>query len=241
MSSCQQLASMLSSSILISMKTIAIINRKGGVGKTEFAVCLSVEAERNGITTLVLDADSQGSVYKWGKRREASTPVVKTAQPIQIPELLEIGREAGAKLAIIDTAGLAENSSLQIARMSDLVLIPTGPSIRDLEAFTTALDIATLAKKPHVVVLNRLHPNSMRKFAEIRKYLEQQFDANVFPSYMSSRQSHQDSDLDGLAPQEFDEVNTAREVRAIYNGLASMLADQHANMSAVNRIEEVEI
>ena len=49
------------------MKTIAILSRKGGTGKTMLATHLSVEAERNGHTTALLDLDPQASTAKWGR------------------------------------------------------------------------------------------------------------------------------------------------------------------------------
>ena len=41
------------------MKTLAILSRKGGTGKTTLAVHLSVEAEQAGKTTALIDLDPQ--------------------------------------------------------------------------------------------------------------------------------------------------------------------------------------
>jgi chromosome partitioning protein len=43
------------------MRSIAVVNLKGGSGKTTTALCLSVGMARRGLRTLLVDADSQGN------------------------------------------------------------------------------------------------------------------------------------------------------------------------------------
>ena len=47
------------------MKTLAILSRKGGSGKSTFAVHLAVAAEKDGHTTAVIDLDPQASAVNW--------------------------------------------------------------------------------------------------------------------------------------------------------------------------------
>ena len=53
------------------MKVLSIVSQKGGTGKTTLATHLSVEAERNGRTTALIDLDPQASAAKWGDHRSA--------------------------------------------------------------------------------------------------------------------------------------------------------------------------
>ena len=47
------------------MKTVAVVNHKGGVGKTTTAVCLSGALVEQGRRVLLIDLDPQASASKW--------------------------------------------------------------------------------------------------------------------------------------------------------------------------------
>ena len=52
---------------------IALLNQKGGVGKTTLATHLAGEFVRAGDAVMVIDADPQGSALDWSQRRKEST------------------------------------------------------------------------------------------------------------------------------------------------------------------------
>ena len=70
------------------MKTLAILSRKGGTGKTTLAVHLAVAAEKAGLTTAVIDLDPQASATKWADTRDVDSPVVISAHAIGLPSPL---------------------------------------------------------------------------------------------------------------------------------------------------------
>jgi len=140
------------------MKTIAIISQKGGAGKTTMAINLAVVAEQAKKSTAVIDLDPQASAMGWGDHRNADHPAVIPAQSARLPQVLAAAREAGATLAIIDTAPHSESAALAAARSADLILIPCRPAILDLRAIHSTIDLAKLAGKRAAVVLNSVPP-----------------------------------------------------------------------------------
>ena len=136
------------------MKTIAVISQKGGAGKTTIALNLAVAALRSGHECAVIDIDPQASAKCWHDLRQDDAPVVVSAQAARLPEILQRAKQNGAELVIIDTAPHSESAALAAARLADLVLVPCRPSLLDLKAITTTIDLAALAKTPALAVLN---------------------------------------------------------------------------------------
>ena len=55
------------------MKTLAVLSRKGGTGKTTLAIHLAVAAENAGHTVVLIDLDPQASAAKWDDQRDDDT------------------------------------------------------------------------------------------------------------------------------------------------------------------------
>jgi len=141
------------------MKTIAIASRKGGTGKTTLAANLGVAGFMNNKQVALIDLDPQGSLSSWGDSRgDESSPVVVSAQASRLPHILEIAKNNGADISIIDTAANAESTALAAIRCADLILIPTRPAIFDLRAIQDTADLVKMANKSAFVVLNSVPP-----------------------------------------------------------------------------------
>jgi chromosome partitioning protein len=145
------------------MQTIALVAQKGGTGKTTLALSLAVAAETNGLSTLIIDLDPQASACKWGDRRQAETPSIIDAQPSRLQQALAKAEQAGFQLVIVDTPARIEQAAAEAARVADLVIVPTKPSIYDLETLQTSLDlIHGRSQRPPVVVINAAPPQGSR-------------------------------------------------------------------------------
>ena len=101
-----------------------------------------------------MDLDPQGSASAWANLRGADTPAVISGYAAQLPALLTAARDAGAELAIIDTAPHSTDAALVAARAADLVLIPCRASVADLHAIGTSIEITRQAGTAAAVILN---------------------------------------------------------------------------------------
>lgn len=197
------------------MKTIAVISQKGGAGKTTIAIHLAVAAERQKRSAAILDLDPQGSISVWRDLRQADTPVVVSAHPTRLPQLLDTAARNGADLAIIDTAPSSETSASAAARAADLVLIPCRPAILDLRAIHTTVDIAKLSTTPACIVLNAVPPrgglgNDARSAVET-------YGLTISPVQLCQRAAFTHCLTLGQAVQEFEpDGKAAEEAQRLY-------------------------
>ncbi|MBP7649161.1 MAG: ParA family protein, partial [Phenylobacterium sp.] len=63
------------------MKTLAVLSRKGGAGKTTVALHLAVVAQAAGRRVALVDMDPQRSAADWWRSRQAETPELVETDP----------------------------------------------------------------------------------------------------------------------------------------------------------------
>jgi chromosome partitioning protein len=116
---------------------LALLNQKGGVGKTTLATHIAGELALQGQSVILLDADPQGSSLDWAQRRQQNGLVrlfgaVGLARETLHQEAPELARRADH--IVIDgpprIAALARSALLA----ADHVLIPVQPSPYDVWA-----------------------------------------------------------------------------------------------------------
>lgn len=114
---------------------IAVLNQKGGVGKTTIATHLAGAFAREGRSVLVVDADPQGSALDWSQRRKEAT-YPRLFGVIGLPrETLHLEAPAIARntdVVVIDGPPRVTALARSALLAADLVLIPVQPSPYDV-------------------------------------------------------------------------------------------------------------
>src|SRR5665213_3090803 len=138
------------------MHTIVLATQKGGSGKSTLAVGLALAAMKTGHTVRLIETDSQGTLSNWQSRRIYAEPIVEPVYSAgEIEPRLKSLDESGVTLTIIDTAGGVSAATTAAIRCADLCLIPTRPSVADIEAAATTLNLIRSCDKPFAFVLNQ--------------------------------------------------------------------------------------
>ena len=207
---------------IATLNVLAVLSQKGGAGKTTLSCALAALAERAGITTIVYDLDPQASAMRWHDLREASTgnekPLVFCVPPSRVDKLLNDHGNAGAELVIIDTPPHSGADALTVAQLARHILVPVQPSLPDLSAITSTLQIARTAQRPATVILNRARVNH-RSIDEARAILTGSH-ATIAPVVMHHRIAHSTSYITGQCAAETEPTGkAAAELNELFDWL----------------------
>jgi cellulose biosynthesis protein BcsQ len=113
---------------------VSFISQKGSVLKTSLGRALAAEAVNNNLRVKVCDFDTvQGSFLEWHMRRldtNKRRPIDSVESFRDVKQALKASN--GYDLTIFDTAGRAEKVNIEIAKASDLIIMPTTTGFDDL-------------------------------------------------------------------------------------------------------------
>ena len=153
-------------------KIISVIQQKGGVGKTTLAVNLAHQLKElyPKKRVMLADADPQKSASNWINRGIKSgfngvdiTPVAPDSTGKNLKT--ELGK-INSDFIIVDLPPAIEALSLRAALYSDLMLIPVGASVLDMEAAEEAIRVCEEAleldkNKKFVLVPMKVQSNTI--------------------------------------------------------------------------------
>ncbi|MCR5879217.1 ParA family protein [Phenylobacterium sp. J367] len=140
------------------MKTLAVMSRKGGAGKTTVAVNLALAARAMGVKALLADADPLRSACEVLREREEAASLLFETSAAKLFALTEACRRGGAELLIIDTPAAPEMDVSEAVKVADLCLAVARPTYLDLAAAVRSVAIIQRLGRDGVIVLNQCAP-----------------------------------------------------------------------------------
>lgn len=131
---------------------IAVLQQKGGSGKTTLATNLAAAAHLDGLRTLLIDMDRQGSALDWAAARVArdterpdgqrskldGIQVEGHSRGLSLPRINEITEGFGA--VIIDGPPRLDEVTRSAAAAADVAVLPVQPGPFDFWAFGATID-----------------------------------------------------------------------------------------------------
>lgn len=123
------------------MPVLALLNQKGGVGKTTLATNIATALAQRGQRVLFIDADQQGSALDWSAARKGDLlfPVVGLPKDTLHREIAALA--APYDWVIIDGPPRVYTVAKSAIAASDIVVIPVQPSPYDVWAAKEIVDL----------------------------------------------------------------------------------------------------
>ena len=127
---------------------IALVNLKGGCGKSTIAVNLACELAANGDSVLLLDNDAQGTSSHW--LRHGCLPIGGELMPLENDadgeRMARTVARSSERFIVLDAPAHVGAATQAAGKIADLVLIPVTASGVDLVATETAVELIRQAR-----------------------------------------------------------------------------------------------
>ena len=155
------------------MKTILVVNAKGGCGKTTLSTNLASYFATNELKTVLVDFDPQQSALEWLQERNPDYYYeIQGVSPFEN----RLRFAADVDRVILDAPARVEGKQLSdLVRRADIILVPVLPSPIDMRAaahfIKDLLMTGHIQEKKIAVIANRVRENTLI-YQQLNKFLK---------------------------------------------------------------------
>lgn len=205
-------------SVSAPQKILAVLNGKGGVGKTTTAINLAA-AFSDKYKVLLVDSDPQASASWWVQRSEKGVGF-DLAQETDADRLSELRKTKGYELIVVDTPpALGSNALAAVVPAADYLVLPSPPAPMDLTVLIETVKTAVMPTGvTHRVLLTRVDPRSLAEALEAQNTLLE-LGIPACNAFIRAYKAHERAALDGVPITQWRGKN-AREAEADYRRVA---------------------
>lgn len=197
-------------------KILTIANRKGGAGKTTVTTNLAVALSEKG-KTLLVDTDDQLSAFNWNEYRTQKLQSLAILNNLADSIKLHFDK---FDYIVIDMAGRDSELFREALLISDILIVPTQPSILDLEILPYVAEKVSHAREINsdltsYVVVNRASSNYRNiEAVEAKKYISDYPIFKLLDAVIHDRKVFRDAMLDGKSVLEMSDTKAIDEINS---------------------------
>ncbi len=194
------------------MRSLVVLSRKGGAGKTTVSVNLTLAAHLRGLRTVLADVDPlHGAHYALSARDRAGPGVLPTVGGKLFTAKAAANNEA-VDLFVVDTPAGWDAHVLQAVQVADACLLVTRPNFLDLAAAVMTANALRQLSKVALIVINQAPPKRGEHEAPVTRKAREALRFTNYPvaaTALTARAAYGASISMGLSPEEVEPSGVA--------------------------------